>query len=85
MQFTLDSPLFKGASAVQLSGGAPQPFEYRSSREETLAARETAWLGVALNMSPIFDVKGPDAVKFLNATCVQYCEPAFGKAIMSST
>jgi glycine cleavage system aminomethyltransferase T len=70
MQFTLDSPLFKGASAVQLSGGAPQPFEYRSSREETLAARETAWLGVALNISPIFDIKGPDAVKFLNATCV---------------
>ena len=26
MQFTLDSPLFKGVSAVQLSGGAPQPF-----------------------------------------------------------
>jgi glycine cleavage system aminomethyltransferase T len=35
-----------------------------------LGSYKTAWLGVTLNSSPVYDVFGSDAVKFLNSVCV---------------
>lgn len=43
------------------------PYEYTGYKDEILASKETAWVGTALNESPIFDVKGPDAAKFLTS------------------
>ncbi|MGI6230643.1 MAG: hypothetical protein ACOYJL_07025 [Tractidigestivibacter sp.] len=46
------------------------PYEYTGPRDEYLACRRSAWLGIALNTTPIYDVTGPDAVKLFNQTCV---------------
>ena len=41
-----------------------------SPEEELLACRESAWLGLCLNVSPVYDVSGPDAVELLNRVTV---------------
>ena len=46
------------------------PYEYTGYRDEVLASKSTAYIGTPLNESPIFDVKGPDAAKFLTSICV---------------
>jgi glycine cleavage system aminomethyltransferase T len=46
------------------------PHEYTGYRDEVLASKTTAYVGTALNESPIFDVKGPDAAEFLTSVCV---------------
>ena len=70
MQFASDSVLFKGAYATINMLGTVLPLEYTGAREEYLACRNTAWLGSALNCSPVLDITGPDAAKFLNKYCV---------------
>lgn len=65
-----DSAILKGAFTVTKRGDMWTPYEFTGARNETLAARETAWLGVALMSSPVYDIWGPDAVKFLNYYCV---------------
>lgn len=70
MQFKEDSLLFKGAYAFINMFGTLLPLEYTGARDEYLACRSTAWLGSALNCSPVMDITGPDAVKFLNKYCV---------------
>ena len=45
------------------------PYDNTGARDETLACRTTAALGIALNISPVYDVTGPDAIKFFNQTC----------------
>jgi len=43
--------------------------------DEILASKSTAWTGTALNgQSPIFDVKGPDAARFLTSICTNNCD-----------
>ncbi|UWG98895.1 aminomethyl transferase family protein [Dehalobacter sp. DCM] len=46
------------------------PYEYTGYKDEILASKSTAWVGTALNESPIFDIKGPDAAEFLTSICV---------------
>lgn len=71
MEFRKDGPIMKGAYATMNVLGKEMPMEYSGARSELLACRTTAWLGVALtNVSPIYDVSGPDAAKFLNHYCV---------------
>ena len=71
MKFTADSALFKGAYTISpMNGMANLPWVYSDSKTEFLACRETAWLGTNLNLTPIFDISGPDAAKFFNQTCV---------------
>ncbi len=45
------------------------PFEYTGYKDEILASKTTAWIGLSLMLSPIYDIKGPDAAKFLNSIC----------------
>lgn len=46
------------------------PFEYTGYKDEILSSKSTAYVGTILNTSPIYDVKGPDAAKFLTSICV---------------
>lgn len=67
----IDSAINQGAHLIQNRRGVYVPYEFSGGRNETLACRETAWLGVSLcNGSPVFEIWGPDAVKFLNYYCV---------------
>ncbi len=61
----------EGVSTFFNAGGMYlAPLEYLGYREEILASKHSAWLGTSLNESPIFDVHGPDAAKFLTSICV---------------
>jgi glycine cleavage system aminomethyltransferase T len=68
--FAPDSPIFAGSNVQTNIGFGWLPAEYSTTREESLAARETASLGFVLNNSPVYDVTGPDAVPFLNSVAV---------------
>ena len=69
--FTPNSHIFEGATLLMPMGpGVVVPYEYNGPKEEILASKESAWIGTVLTMSPIYDVKGPDAVKFLNSICI---------------
>lgn len=70
MNFPLDSAVFKGAFTIINLMGIYLPWEYTGPKSEYLACRESAWLGVNLNTTPVFDISGPDAAKFLNRVCV---------------
>jgi glycine cleavage system aminomethyltransferase T len=70
MTIGLDSTIFKGAVAIKKSLGVYLPTDFTGPEDEFLAGRRSAWLGVCLNNSPVYDVYGPDAVTFLNHTCV---------------
>lgn len=60
----------KDAFTLFNRGGDLVPYEYTGYKDEILASKSTAWFGTILNNSPIFDVKGPDAAKFLTSICV---------------
>jgi len=69
--FSPDSSVYEGATFMFPMGpGVMLPYEYSGLKEETLASKTTAWIGTQLTTSPIYDVKGPDAVKFFNSICV---------------
>lgn len=70
MQFDKNGAVFRGAYATINLFGMEMPLEYSGARDEYLACRETAWLGIALNSSPVYDIDGADAAKFLNQVCV---------------
>ncbi|MGI6508713.1 MAG: aminomethyl transferase family protein [Saccharofermentanales bacterium] len=70
MKFPPNSILFKGVHSVYDRFGHTLPMEYTGARDEILASRQTAWLGSALNVTPVMDISGPDAAKFLNKYCV---------------
>lgn len=70
MVFDKKSAIFNGAYATVNIFGTELPLEYSGARSECLAARETAYLGVALNTTPVYDVYGPDAAKLFNRICV---------------
>ncbi len=46
------------------------PFEYEGNEVESTIYRTSAWIGTALASSPVVDVVGPDALKFLQSICV---------------
>lgn len=70
MTFDKNGEFFRGAYASYTFNGVEMPLEYSGAESEFLASRETAWLGGALNCSPVYDVSGPDAAEVLTATCV---------------
>ena len=77
MKIPMTSKIFEGAYTISpMNGAAMMPWVQFGSRTEYLCCRTSAWLGVNLCMSPVFDIKGPDAAKFLNQTCVN---PNFDK------
>lgn len=52
-----------------INGGQPLAYEFGGVKEEIDGYRKSAWIGIPLAWSPIYDVTGPDAVKFLNSIC----------------
>jgi glycine cleavage system aminomethyltransferase T len=69
MTFERNSPILKGAFNLTDNRGF-LPWEFTGPKDEFMASRKTAWLGIQLNISPVYDVFGPDAIKFLNSVFV---------------
>lgn len=70
MYFAPDSTLFEGVMTKINMMGVELPYVYTSHKDEYLAGRTSAWLGVCLNVTPVYEVSGPDAAKLLNYVCV---------------
>lgn len=70
MNFEANSPVYQGTCTKMQFGQVTMPYEYTGPRDEYLACRRSAWLGIALNTTPIYNVTGADAVAFFNKTCV---------------
>ena len=68
--FKPDSKVYEGSITRLQFGPAVVPYEFSGPRDEYLACRRSAWLGIALNTTPIYDVTGPDAEKLFNHVCV---------------
>ena len=66
------SEINKGALSLMPLGSGDSfgmgfyPLVFTTPQEEMLACRKGAWLGVALTISPTYDLTGPDVVKLLN-------------------
>lgn len=69
MIFSGNGKLFENNFFRYNFGPMSIPYDYTGIRDEFLASRKTAWLGIALNISPVYDVSGPDSIKFFNQTC----------------
>lgn len=70
MKFDKNSEFFRGAYAIYNYGGVDMPLEYSGSESEFMACRKTAWLGGALNCTPVYDISGKDAARVLTGICV---------------
>ena len=70
MLFDNNSEFWRGAYARIDMFGTNMPLEYSGARDEYLACRRSAWLGGALNCSPVYDVWGSDAASVLTYTFV---------------
>jgi glycine cleavage system aminomethyltransferase T len=69
--FSPNSPAYEGATLFFPMGpGLLLPYEYTGCQDEILASKTSAWIGTSLMVSPFYDVKGPDVVKFFNSICV---------------
>lgn len=56
---------------MNLGGELQSPFSYSGIKDEITSYLETAWIGTALNgQTPIYDIKGPQALDFLQELCV---------------
>ena len=67
---TKRNPMLEGASYLyQMMPGVCLPFEYQGVKPEISAYQTSAWIGTSLMISPIYDVYGPDLVKFFNSIC----------------
>lgn len=70
-----NSVILKGASTLALDANPVlfdgiYPYEYASPKDELVAARTTAWLGVYLMNTKHINVTGPDAAKAITSCCV---------------
>ncbi|MFZ7120336.1 MAG: aminomethyl transferase family protein [Eubacteriaceae bacterium] len=68
---TNNNPALEKATLLfQIDASAtPLPYEFGGVEQEIDGYRKSAWIGIPLQWSPIYDVYGPDAVKFLNSIC----------------
>lgn len=69
MGFNYNAEL-KEATLLVNFGGFLQAYEFEGVKKDIDGYRKSAWIGTSLATSPIYDVYGPDAVKFLNSICV---------------
>ena len=53
----------------QMAPGVLIPYEYQGVKPEISAYQTSAWIGTSLMISPIYDVYGPDVIKFFNSIC----------------
>ncbi|MBS7525144.1 aminomethyltransferase family protein [Fusibacter paucivorans] len=69
--YSLYSPALESATLLfQMAPGLLIPYEFGGVKHEIDGYRKSAWIGTTLMISPIYDVYGPDAVKFLNSICI---------------
>lgn len=68
--FTINNKLNQNAFLIMNFGGAYIPYMYSSPQEELLGCRTGAWLGSMLNLSPVYELSGPDVVKLMNYVSV---------------
>lgn len=69
--YGFDSAIMEGAFGYWRDfGGNILPWEFTGSEDEFLATRTTASLGLLLSSTPIYDISGAEAEKFLNRVCV---------------
>ncbi len=67
----LRNPSVEGATLLyQMAPGMLLPYEYRGVKPEIRAYQTSAWIGTSLMISPIYDVYGPDVIKFFNSICI---------------
>lgn len=67
----MGNPAMEGATLLfQMAPGMSLPYEYGGVEQEIQGYRDSAWIGTTLMISPIYDVVGKDAVKFLNSICI---------------
>ncbi|MCR4435447.1 MAG: aminomethyl transferase family protein [Clostridiales bacterium] len=66
----IEKAIYNDAFTLLKFGMDYYPQEYTGYQDEILAGKTTAWIGSSLMISPIYDVKGPDALKFFNSICV---------------
>lgn len=80
--FTPNGPINGDARALLPMKGGYMPLRYTNPEDELLACRKTAWLGCYLNLSPVYDIWGPDTVKLLNYATVNrdYAKLKIGKS-----
>lgn len=66
------NPAMEGASLLfPIAPGILAPYEYEGVKTEISAYQTSAWIGISLQpSSPIYDVYGPDVIKFFNSICV---------------
>ena len=69
MENMINSPATGCSLFFQMMPGVMLPYEYGGVKFESTAYNATAWIGTTLMISPIYDVYGPDAVKFMNSVC----------------
>lgn len=60
----------QGVFTFFAAGPLYAPYEYTGYKDEVLASKTSAYLGTPLNESPIYEVSGPDATRFMNSICV---------------
>lgn len=64
------NPIMEGATFLfQMAPGMYLPYEYEGVKNEISAYQTSAWIGTSLMISPIYDVYGPDLIKFFNSIC----------------
>lgn len=64
------NPALEGAALLyQMMPGVMLPYEYEGVKNEICAYQASAWIGTSLMISPIYDVYGPDVIKFFNSIC----------------
>lgn len=64
------NPELRDAKLLINFGDFLQPYEFAGGKADIDGYRKSAWIGTPLSTSPIYDVYGPDAAKFLNSICV---------------
>lgn len=65
------NPSTEGATLLfQMAPGVLLPYEYNGVKPEICAYQTSAWIGTALMISPIYDIYGPDVIKFFNSICI---------------
>lgn len=68
--FSADNKLNQKAQLLMNLGGTYGPCLYSNPQDELVACRTGAWLSSLLNVSPVYDLSGPDVVKFMNYVSV---------------
>ena len=69
--YNLNSPALESATLLfQMAPGILLPYEFGGVKHEITSYPKTAWIGTTLMISPIYDIKGPDSVKFLNSIAI---------------